>query len=232
LYGWGEFHGYKERTKMTSTSTLARVARLGNARKRGVTLIEAVLYISIALALIVGGLVFFQQASLAQRVNSAVRNISALASETRGLYQSENVFTGFTGNTLIDAGAAPSSLIVGSGAAATLQNEWGGTIVGAPAQVQAADDSFTITYNSVPRAACVRLANYDSEGSGRVGSGIVSVGFRQGGSAAATAYSKAAITTPAAADNLNGITPTEAGAYCTANATNNGTADMQFTFSR
>jgi hypothetical protein len=34
-------------------------------RNRAVTLIEAVLYISIALALIVGGLVFFQQASTA-----------------------------------------------------------------------------------------------------------------------------------------------------------------------
>ncbi len=60
---------------MTCLSTVARAAGLGAARRRGVTLIEAVLYISIALALIVGGLVFFQQASLAQRTNSAVRNI-------------------------------------------------------------------------------------------------------------------------------------------------------------
>ena len=41
--------------------------------RRGVTLIEAVLFISIALGLIVGGLVFFQQASLAARTNDAVR---------------------------------------------------------------------------------------------------------------------------------------------------------------
>ena len=50
------------------------------ARKRGVTLIEAVLFISIALGLIVGGIVFFQQASLAQRTNDAVRTVSGVAS--------------------------------------------------------------------------------------------------------------------------------------------------------
>jgi hypothetical protein len=214
---------------MTSLSTLARAARLGSTRKRGVTLIEAVLYISIALALIVGGLVFFQQASLAQRVNSAVRNISALASEARGLYQSENVFTGFTGNTLIDAGAAPSSLIVGSGPTATLQNEWGGRIVGEAATVLTANDSFLLTYENVPRAACVRLANYDTEGAGRVGSGIARVGFRQGSmDTGGYSYSQAS----PAADNTNGITPTEAASFCTTNGTNNGSVDMQFTFTR
>jgi hypothetical protein len=215
---------------MTPISTLARAARLGSTRKRGVTLIEAVLYISIALALIVGGLVFFQQASLAQRVNSAVRNISALASETRGLYQSENVFTGFTGNTLIDAGAAPSSLIVGSGATATLQNEWGGRIVGAPATVLGLDDSFSIIYDNVPRAACTRLASYDPEGAGRVGSGIALVGFRQGNLDTGN-YTSAPQTNPAAS-NVNGITPTEAANYCTTNGTGNGSVDMQFTFTR
>jgi len=39
-------------------------------RNRAVTLIEAVLYISIALALIVGGLVFYQQASTAAKTST------------------------------------------------------------------------------------------------------------------------------------------------------------------
>jgi hypothetical protein len=214
-------------TLMTSLSTLARAVRLGAARKRGVTLIEAVLYISIALALIVGGLVFFQQASLAQRTNSAVRNISAIASETRGLYQAQTNFNGFTHSALINAGAVPSSIVSG----ANLQNEWGGPIVGAAATTTATDDSFTITYDNVPTAACVRLVSYDAQGSGRVGSGIRLVGFKDGGGTTTT-YSTAAITTPAAADNTGGITPTEASAYCDANDTTNGTVDIQYTFTR
>jgi hypothetical protein len=52
-------------------------------RRRGVTLIEAVLYIAIALALIVGGLLFYQQASLQSRVNSVARTLSAALAEAR-----------------------------------------------------------------------------------------------------------------------------------------------------
>ena len=54
-------------------------------KRRGVTLIEAVLFISVALGLIVVGLVFFQQASLLARVNTQIRVLAAIATETRSL---------------------------------------------------------------------------------------------------------------------------------------------------
>lgn len=211
---------------MTYLSTLARAARLGAARKRGVTLIEAVLYISIALALIVGGLVFFQQASLAQRTNSAVRNISAIASETRGLYQQQNSFDGLGTLSLINAGAVPSSLIVGSGSTATLRNEWGGTIVVAPndaitvAPALPEDAGFTVTYPGLPTAACVRLTSTDASGTGRVGSGIRSISFKAGGSGS--------FSTEVLPGNLD---PDEvaAAALC---GQSSGVADVRFTFFR
>jgi len=168
--------------------------------------------------------VFFQQASLAQRVNSAVRNISAVASETRGLYQASQNFNGFTEATLINAGAVPSSIINGN----ALQNEWSGPIVGAAATTTITDDSFTITYENVPTAACVRLVTYDALGSGRVGSGIGLVGFREG-NVATGAYASAAIT---GASNASGITPTEASVYCSAFDNGNATVDIQYTFTR
>jgi hypothetical protein len=202
---------------MTSLSTLARAARLGTARKRGVTLIEAVLYISIALALIVGGLVFFQQASLAQRTNSAVRNISAIASETRGLYQQANSFAGFTQATLINAGAVPSSLVNG----ANLSNEWGGVVVAA---ATAAGDGFTVNYPGVPTAACVRLTSADASGSGRVGSGIRSIGFKKPAVANFTSVLPGSATDPL-------LEPGDVSTLCTDNSTN-GIVDLQYTFNR
>jgi type II secretory pathway pseudopilin PulG len=178
---------------MTSTSTLARVARLGSTRKRGVTLIEAVLYISIALALIVGGLVFFQQASLAQRTNSAVRNISAIASETRGLYQQVNSFGGFDEGALINAGAVPTSLIDTVPNPDQLKNEWGGRITAGTnaaalpavgsAVILPINAGFCVIYPNLPTAACVRLTTTDASGSGRVGSGIRSIAFAPAGGA-------------------------------------------------
>jgi len=213
---------------MTHLSTLARAARLGAARKRGVTLIEAVLYISIALALIVGGLVFFQQASLAQRTNSAVRNISAIASETRGLYQSANSFANLSEGTLISAGAVPSSLLGGTPAAPTLVNEWGGNIVVGPTAaivgppVFAVNSGFFVTYPSVPTAACVRLTSADLSGSGRVGSGIRSVTF--GNAAAVTPSSGGANPTEQ-------LEPGDVATLCTNNAAN-GVVNIRFDFNR
>ncbi len=210
---------------MTSFSTLARAARLGAARKRGVTLIEAVLYISIALALIVGGLVFFQQASLAQRTNSAVRNISAIASETRGLYQQQNNFTGFTDAALINAGAVPSSLIDNSVTPAVLRNEWGGQIVAAATpnnDLAGAASGFTVTYPSLPTAACVRLTSADVSGSGRVGSGIRSVAFKL-----PSAGSYPTAVTPA----NNALSPSAVAAAALCGQTG-GVVDVQFTFNR
>ena len=61
-------------------------------RYRGVTLIESVLFIVIALAVFVGGLVFFQQASESTRVNDAVRSIVSLQSSIRQSFQSEAGF--------------------------------------------------------------------------------------------------------------------------------------------
>ena len=180
---------------MTSLSTLARAARLGSTRKRGVTLIEAVLYISIALALIVGGLVFFQQASLAQRTNSAVRNISAMASETRGLYQQQATFNGLTHSALVNAGAVPTSMI-SNATTGEMKNEWGGIVTAGTnavalaalgtAPAAAINETFWVIYPNLPKAACIRLASTDSSGSGRVGSGIRSIAFGTGAGGAIT----------------------------------------------
>jgi hypothetical protein len=54
-------------------------------RRRGVTLIEAVLYIAVSLALIVGGLVFFQQASTLTRINASVQVLGSIVAEARAV---------------------------------------------------------------------------------------------------------------------------------------------------
>ena len=213
---------------MTSLSTLARAARLGTPRKRGVTLIEAVLYISIALALIVGGLVFFQQASLAQRTNNAVRNISAIASEARGLFQQSNTFVGLTQATLINAGAVPSSLIDNTTNPVSLRNEWGGTISVSSANSSpgfAGASGFNVIYRNVPEAACTRLTSTDASGTGRVGSGIRFVWFSLPNTTFTTAVA------PVDANGVAQLTPADVAGLCRP-ASSLGTVDIMFTFNR
>lgn len=169
-------------------------------RCRAVTLIEAVLYISIALALIVGGLVFFQQASLASRVNEQVRVLSALVAEARSHYTSQpsafaeliiyggdpEVFLlGFPGervdSVLVAAGAVPtiavaSPPIAGSPYPAVLRTTWGGAIrmVGAK---RGPNLELMIGLSQIPRQACARLASVSRTGQGVFSDGISMVGF-------------------------------------------------------
>lgn len=220
---------------MTSLSTQARAARLGRTRKRGVTLIEAVLYISIALALIVGGLVFFQQASLAQRTNGAVRNISAIASEVRALWSQENTFNGVTDVALIRAGAVPSSLVDSSVTPNVLRNEWAAVIGIAASPVQgslAAGTGFTVRYNNVPEAACVRLTSADVTGSGRVGSGIRSVAFGAGGTASSPPGTPVLVANTATTPPSANLTPSLVAGLCRTAAGSGTTVDIEFTFNR
>jgi type II secretory pathway pseudopilin PulG len=180
------------------------------ARRRGVTLIEAVLFISIALGLIVGGIVFFQQASTAQRTNDAVRTISGIASEVRALYQSQNSFAGVSAATLISAGAVPSNIEVDDN---ELRNEWGART----AVDNGTATTFDVTYTGIPVEACTRLAPFDTSGSGVVGAGISAVVMYQGDSAVTAATG---VLVPGTVSSTTlvaaGLTPAAAAAACQA----------------
>jgi len=52
---------------------------------RGVTLIEAVLFISVALGLIIGGLVFYRQADMNARVGRQANVLTGLLVEARAI---------------------------------------------------------------------------------------------------------------------------------------------------
>lgn len=148
----------------TATATLARAAR------RGVTLIEAILFISIALGLIVGGIVFYNQANTASTTNDAARNINAMASEIRSLYNDRAAFTGLDAQTLIRAGAIPANLVNANGT--TINNEFAGgsyTVGVDPANA----NQFFIQSNAIPDQVCSRLGVFTGT------QGVVGIGIAQ-----------------------------------------------------
>jgi len=180
-------------------------------RNRAVTLIEAVLYISIALALIVGGLVFFQQASRAARTSTVVRQLSAVLAETRILMSRVTQQTAQTDITsvLIAAGAVPPDMVASPN---SLSNPFGGETRFFMEQGVFGNRTILITLSNVPKEVCVRLLTATSEGSdfdwhtGGVGSTtIVSYGF-----------ARASVTTNGSLGESVGynMNPTQAGWLC------------------
>ncbi len=141
----------------------------GGLRKRAISLIEGILYLVIALAVIVGGIVFFQQSQLSNNVNDTARAAVGISSQARALYQNQ---TGFGENAdltvpMIRAGAVPSNFIGNNGDGIAHPFGGGGvTVTGNGA-------GFVISYRDISQAACLRLASVDESGVGPMGTGIV-----------------------------------------------------------
>jgi hypothetical protein len=149
------------------------VNRSSRRRNRAVTLIEAVLYIAIALALIVGGLVFFQQASTAAKTNTMVRQLSAVLAEGRVLVKGMPLGTEPVGfvhqidDLLIAAGAVPSDMVA---SATSLTNPFGGTTEVSYQNMTDYGQVMRMTLTNVPQTVCARLLTASSGSDSLTGS--------------------------------------------------------------
>ena len=150
-------------------------------RRRGVTLIEAVLYIAIALALIVGGLVFYQQASTASRMNATVSMVSSLISETQAVAAESRVlpaYAAFSGY-LVTRGAVPSAwLDTSKPADEQIRNPWGGLVQVWPGFITGPSGGafqVQVFLTDLPLQICTRLL-----ASNTVGRNIVMHGYNGG----------------------------------------------------
>ena len=156
------------------------VNRSPRRRNRAVTLIEAVLYIAIALALIVGGLVFFQQASTAAKTSTMVRQLSAVIAETRILmkWQADTKSQSKLGNmiditpVLIAAGAVPSDMVK---SATELSNPFGGKTEFYSWFPLLGEPMIYMRLSNVPQGVCARLLTASSGTDSLTGSSGVNV---------------------------------------------------------
>lgn len=157
-------------------------------RYRGVTLIEAVLFISIAMGIIVGGLQFYRQATIASRTLDTVRLTASLVSETQNIFRM-NGFPGGAGRTRIDPVLAAAGSIVASARsddpAFPIRSAWGSpiTVDGGTGEINGSEGpvALHVVYEDIPLPICTRIVSVDSGGSGPLGSGIIEVGVHDSG---------------------------------------------------
>ncbi|MCA3441774.1 MAG: hypothetical protein INF52_00125 [Rhodobacter sp.] len=127
------------------------------------TLIEAVLYIAISLALIVGGLLFYQQSAFASRMNTTVTMLSSLISEAQAVgaeSRNINMGAGFAAY-LVSRGAVPGAWLDKSKPAnEQIRNPWGGFIQLLPGfATGSAGGAFQVQVlvTDLPYQVCTRL---------------------------------------------------------------------------
>jgi len=169
--------------------------------RRAVTLIEAVLFIAVALSLIVGGLVFFQQARTSLQTQQMVRLTQSIVAESRALFNRTD-FDELTEveSILIASGAVPPSAV-----GTHTQNNFTSKYVGTPwvgideygslfgefnisagpfedltfvdrIESDGIDNSgLHIFIWNIPKNVCTRIAHFEPDGTGPLGTNIAGV---------------------------------------------------------
>lgn len=130
-----------------------KIYTLNNRKNKGFTLLELMLVIAAAIALIGIGLLIYRQVQSSSTGLSASTSVMQLTSSIKQLYPNPN-FTGVNVQTLIDTKKAPEQMVVGN----TLVNTWGGQVTIAAANYNGGtNNAVAITVAGVPTDGCNNL---------------------------------------------------------------------------
>jgi type II secretory pathway pseudopilin PulG len=122
-------------------------------KKAGVTLIELLIVIAAAVALIAAGLVLFSDLQDSQRVKDESSNIANMYVGISNLFYEDST-TSFSTVEALQAGIIPDAMQVTGG---VVYNAWGGTVT-IDDNAAATANSFRITYTNIPGGdSCVDI---------------------------------------------------------------------------
>lgn len=123
---------------------------VGAQRQRGASLLEAIAYLGVAAVVVLGAVSLLNGAFGSAKSNQTSEELVSLRTAARKLYLGQT-YPAAMNEALINAGAAPATLVRGD-AAGALINSWGGAVT-----VAGAGATFTITYAGLPRDVCMNV---------------------------------------------------------------------------
>ena len=164
----------------------------GCMRKRAISLIEGVLYLVVALAIIVGGTLFFQQASFNRQVNATAAMMTSVSTyivaRTKDSSQTRsdtNFETGDATTWAIKSGAVQADMI--DEVNDFLQTEairlpWGGLVTFYEAATYVDGHRTPVIaarMNDMPTGACMRLGHKNQVGDTMIGGRVFALGVEE-----------------------------------------------------
>ena len=133
---------------MKDSQTIYQV--VARSRQAGVSVMETILFLLIAVIFLVGLFALFQQGFGSAKVKTETDYIQSMSASVQEMYGTSRDFgTANITATLVSTRAAPAPMIVGTG----LRNGWNGAVT-----VTGAGDVFTIQSANIPQKECVAMA--------------------------------------------------------------------------
>ena len=123
---------------------------VARSRQAGVSVMETILFLLIAVIFLVGLFALFQQGFGSAKVKTETDYVQSLSATVQEMYGTSRDFgTADITATLVSTRAAPAPMIVGSG----LRNGWDGDVT-----VTGDGDVFTIETENIPGKECIAMA--------------------------------------------------------------------------
>lgn len=129
--------------------------------RNGFSLLEIILVLAIAAAIIVSAFIIYPKAQSYNSVNQEVKNLSALSVGINSLYVGKPYYTGVSNLTIINAGLVPDNMLLpmsygyGTG---HIFNSWKGEVILSTSNKQGATVLGTL-YN-IPDDDCIKLVSF------------------------------------------------------------------------
>jgi len=160
---------------------------------RGLTLMEALLFLGLAAVVIVGAFALYNNASSSANMNQARTELQTYIGGVRSLYATSNDFSTANTELVISANIAPSAAVgTDSGGDPALINPWGGLTI-----IAGQTRSFTVEFEDIPDEACTAMLS-----SGLIDAGTITSMAANGGTSYTAAITPAvAISECSAGDN-------------------------------
>lgn len=132
----------------------ANPAFAAGKKQKGYSLVELLAGMVIIVLLLAGVFALFNGGLAGGKSIVHNQQLTGLIAGVKGIYTSP-AYTGISANQIITAGKAPTNMVVGAGAAATLNNPWGGGVTIASGNFGAGtNNAFVISDAQVPTAEC------------------------------------------------------------------------------
>jgi Tfp pilus assembly protein PilE len=165
----GHSHVKITRRDQMSFLTVRRAAR--KQYRRGVTFIELIGVLVVAIIIIAGALALYSEANTSSRTNQLIVAVGALTGSVRALHANVANYGGGSGSptdlapVLVSANAVPPGmLITGSGASTQISHAFGGRI-----QVFGMGQLFSVSAQGLDEDICIRLS---TESTAKASSGL------------------------------------------------------------
>lgn len=115
---------------------------------RGLTLMEALLFLGLMAVVIVGAFALYSNATGASDMNEARTQLQTYIGGVKSFYSAQNDFSSVNTAFVVNAGIAPTAAVDGN----ALINPWGGNTV-----IEGSTRDFRVTFQGVPSNACTGL---------------------------------------------------------------------------